>query len=181
MKEMSKRILKDYLLIILTLLVFFFSTSLILKDVIGLTDFYNKKFTVAFDRQLGTHTKSFIKQKKQNRFDYELRDWVLNNSKGSDIFLVPFMPYFFNELNFELFLNRPTVAVHKFDPTNKKHLKIWYLNLDNRRQIFKNGCNAKFNINFKFLIIDPVKYELEKFNCLKVVFRNHQYVVLENG
>ncbi len=29
------------------------------------------------------------------------------------------------------------------------------------------------------LILDTAKYELKKFNCLTVAFRNNQYVVLE--
>ncbi len=120
---------------------------------------------------------------KLNNYELEVIDWVQNNTKDSDIFLID-ESYNVNNLNiratgFEQNAKRPTVVNQNNVFGSPKDIERWSSLIVKKRGIFNGDCD-KEKINYQYLVfLEKKNIELMK-NCqLEIVFENKVATILK--
>jgi hypothetical protein len=101
--------------------------------------------------------------------DVQFRE-IIQRSQINDIFLIdPKLDM--GNTNFERKYNRPTLVAYKFIPTTKQGILRWYKLLEQRENLFLNGCPSSIMENYpvKYLLADIDNSKIE--SCGKIIYQ----------
>lgn len=107
---------------------------------------------------------------------------VVAKSNINDIFLIdPDISWSSFGLSFERTYNRPTLATWKFVPTTKQSLVRWYELIQQKRELFKQGCPAEITNRFpiKYLIAKPNNTAVD--SCGKIILGTSEIKVIKTS